>query len=366
MSLIDRYVARTYFSSYLILLLVGIGLYVLFDVLANIDEFTEAGGIPAGRVISLMADFYAHNIPLYFSQLAAPAMAIAAAFTVGVMLRNNELTTLAAAGYPLPRLAAPLIVSSMLLIGLWVANRELLIPRFAEQIARKHDDVIGQVAGGVNCVRDDENTILTALKLYANDGRMQRVIAVRHDPQGAAQDLIEADSATYDPTRGVWRLERGRLMRLDPQDQPSDSPLGEPLRTEPIDELRFSLSPGELLLRQGTQWAELLSLREMSELLASRTLTIRPKIAAARHVRLTQPVLQIILVLLAIPFFLRRVPANVLAAGGRAMLLCGLFFGLAFAVHSMEVDERWVATAAWIPILTFGPIAVFLLSNVET
>ncbi|MFO0837992.1 MAG: LptF/LptG family permease [Phycisphaerae bacterium] len=365
MTIIDRYVSRAFLSSYAILLVVGIGMYVLFDILANIDEFTATTGMPTGRIVGLMVDYYGHNLPLYFSQLAGPVMAIAAAFTLGAMLRNNELTSLVASGLPLPRVAAPIAVCSVLLIALWVANRELVIPRYAEEISRTYGDVMGRNVGGVNCIRDDQNSIVTALRLYAGEGRMYHVYAVESDADGNARALIEADSATYDAERRLWALDRGRRIPLDALPT-TPSPLGEALHSDPIDSLRFDLTPGELLLRQGTQWSDLLSLRQMNELLRSPSISIRPAIVSARHIRLTQPVLQLLLVLLATPFFLQRAPTNVVAAGGRALLVCGVFFGLAFAVHAIEVGEQWTATAAWIPILIFAPVAVLMLSNVET
>jgi lipopolysaccharide export LptBFGC system permease protein LptF len=144
MSIIDRYVARTFLSGYLILMLVGIGLYTLTDLLVNVDEFAKDETLSLLQVLRLMADYYLCNLPLYYSQLGGPLMAIAAAFTLGMMLRNNELTALVAAGMPLQRLAVPIAACSVLLVAAWMANRELLLPRLAHKIARKHDDVISQ------------------------------------------------------------------------------------------------------------------------------------------------------------------------------------------------------------------------------
>ena len=137
MSIIDRYVARTFLSGYIILMMVGVGLYVLTDVLLNADEFTEDKTLPLIEILRLMGDYYVCNLPLYYSQLGGPLMAIAAAFTLGILLRNNELTALVAAGMPLQRLAVPIVACSILLVGVWMANRELLLPKLAHKVARK-------------------------------------------------------------------------------------------------------------------------------------------------------------------------------------------------------------------------------------
>jgi lipopolysaccharide export LptBFGC system permease protein LptF len=86
----------------------------------------------------------------------------------------------------------------------------------------------------------------------------------------------------------------------------------------------------------------------------------------SRHIRLTQPLLQWILLLLALPFFLTREPANVMAAGGKALLLGGAFFLVAFVAHSVVKEEAHAALIAWLPILLFGPLAALQLANVKT
>ena len=78
MGTIDRYVARTFLSGYVILMLVGIGLYVVTDVLLNADEFTKDESLPPLQVLRLMGDYYACNLPLYYSQLGGPLMSITA------------------------------------------------------------------------------------------------------------------------------------------------------------------------------------------------------------------------------------------------------------------------------------------------
>lgn len=364
MSIVDRYVARTFLSGYIILLLVGIGLYILTDLLVNLDEFTKDPSLSFVQVLGVMRDYYQYNIPLYFSQLGGPLMAIAAAFTLGWMLRNNELTALVAAGMPLQRLAVPLLGCSVLLVVLWVLNQELVVPSCATKIARSHDDMVGARVVGVYCARDDNNAILTALQLHPRRGVLRGVYIVEPDDRGRPANLIEADRAQYVPERGVWTLERGRRMSMGRAG--GEPGLGERIRYEPVYEYAFTLGPEELLLRQGAQWSDLLSIRQMNALLRSRNLPNLPTIDMSRHIRLTKPLLFWILMILALPFFLTREPTSVLAAGGRALLVGGLFFGVGFVAHTVVKDESWTAFMAWLPILVFGPIAVLQLANAKT
>ena len=332
--------------------------------MVNIDEFTEDGSLPLLEVLSLMADFYVCNLPLYYAQLGGPLMAIAAAFTLGMMMRNNELTALVAAGMPLQRLALPVVACSILLVGVWMANRELLLPRLAHKVARTHDDVIGQRTSGVHCTRDDNNAILTATTFVPREGLLKNVYIIEPDETGRARYLIKADFAKYDPERKTWLLDRGERIRM--VDALASEGLGARVRPDYPEEYALTLTPAELVLRRSSQWADLLGIRELTTLLQSQNLANRPAINMSLHVRLTQPLLQWILLLLTVPYFLGREPRNVMGAGGRALLVAGSFFLVAFVAHSVVRGETYAAFIAWIPILVFGPLAVLQLANVKT
>lgn len=364
MSIMDRHVAKMFLSGYLILLAVGIGLYILTDLLVNIDEFSEDDTLALTELLRLVGDYYVCNLPLYYSQLGGPLMAIAAAFTLGVMLRNNELTPLAAAGVPLQRLVVPLAACSVLLVAAWMANRELIVPRLAHKIARNHDDIVGKRTEGVQCARDDNNAILSAASLSPEDDVLKGVYIIEPDAEGNPRHLITADAGHYDRAAKVWRLKRGvRLPMYDPLDQPG---LDHAIRPQFIDEYAFSLSPEQLALRRNSQWSDLLSIRQLNALLQSRNLANRPTIDMSRHARLTQPLVQWVLLLLALPFFLTREPTNVMAAGGKSLLMGGLFFLMAFVAQSVVKDASSAALITWLPILVFGPLAVLQLANAKT
>ena len=362
-STIDFYVTRTFLSGYLILMAVGLGLYLLGDSLVNIDEFTQDPNLSAGEVLTLIADFYGAQVPLFYSQLAGPVMAVAAAFALAVMLRNNELTALLAAGMPLQRLVAPLTIGAVVLVGVWVANREWVIPSLAHKIARTHDDVVGTRTEAIQCARDQHNAILSAARFLPREGRLERVYIVEPDASGRPRGLIAAEQADWDPQRRTWRLQRGRRIM---QALATAGELGEAARDTPVAEYSFGLSPEELVLRRGAQWSNLMSLKELNSLLRQPNLVNRASLDMSRHLFVTQPLVQLILVLLTIPHFLTREPANIFAAGGRALLMAGAFFLTTFMVEGLARSDQHAALFTWAPLAVFGGLAVVRVANVKT
>jgi lipopolysaccharide export LptBFGC system permease protein LptF len=359
---IDRYIIGSFLRAYLILVAVGLGVYIVSDLLVNLDGFIENRELNFTEIINAIFDYYYHNLPLYFSQLAGPVMTFAGAFTLAMMLRNNEMTALVSAGMPLQRLAAPVFVCAALLVSVWMVNREFILPAFAPDIARDRRDVIGLRTRNIDFARDDNEAILRAGAINVSEGRLEHVVIV--EPKARGSHIIEADAATYDPQRKTWLLEGGRrIVESAAPEDPGSLQFG--IRRAPVSEYPFTLTPQELLLRQSTEWSGMLSLREMNELVHSRNLPNLASIVMNRHIWLTQPLLQILLLALTVPFFLRREPYSVLVAGGQSLLLSGAFYATGFCAHSM-IAAQHAALVAWIPILIFGPVAALLLSNTRT
>lgn len=365
MTTVDRYIAASFLSSYVLLLLIGMGVYIFSDLLVNLDEFTETRALGLVEILGHMADFYGYNLPRYYQQLGGVLLGMAAGFTFALMLRNNELTPLVAAGVPLQRLAAPALLVSVVLVTAWVINGEVVVPALAHKIARQHGD-LGDTVGGtaVLCVRDDHNAILSARELHVQRGQLRGVMIIEPTAEGAPAYLVRADAAQYDPARSVWRLERGARLTMGPAF--SDETLGHVVQWEPVDEYPFTLAPDGIRLRQSAQWTDLMSIRQMNALLRSRNLPNAPAIARAQHVRFMQPLLAWIMMLLVVPFFLTRQPQNVLVAGGKALLLAGSCFVFTFLCHSLAADPRTALLAAAAPVLAFGPVAVLFFTNVRT
>ena len=364
MTTLDRYLVRSFLGSYVTLLLVGIGLYVFSDVIVNLDEYTNIPNVTALGVLRKIADFHGYKLPLYFHQLGGVTMAVAAAFACAMMLRHNELTPLISSGVPLQRLTVPILGSSLILVILWLVNSEVVMPSLATRIARRYDDFSDTAQTQVLCVRDDRGAILKAGELHARQGWLRTVYIIAPDESGHPTHLIRADAAWYDPARQTWRLERG--ARLVAEMDTASPELGVGVRWEPLDEYPFTLTPAQVQLRQSSQWAELMSFRQMNRLLQARGLPNLPAVARARDIRFYQPLLMWIMILLAVPFFLTREPVNVLVAGGKALLLTGACFGFTFLAHSSSTESAYAGLAAALPVFVFGPIALVHLANMKT
>ncbi len=359
MKIIDRYLLRAFFTNYLIALAVMIGLYVFLDLFVNLDEFTSVAA-PPQVILRNIISFYGWNLFHYFSQLAGIIVLVAACFTLGRFLRTNELTAILASGTSLYRVAAPLVLAGLALNGAWIVNQEIIIPRIADKLARAHSDIEGRRTFAIWCLRDRDNSLFSASRFDPRSSLVEGLIVMRRDERGRLVELLRADSARWDAERGLWHLSVPKLTsELDAGGAESINP------TFPT-EYPSDLTPYELKLRQASQWTSYLSSRDLSRLAdrySQNDLFIK-----TRHARLTTPFINLLLLLMGIPFFLNRERPTVIAAGGRCLLVCGGCFVFAFLCQSVDVTRlsSHPALPAWLPLLVFAPFGVLLIDSIKT
>jgi lipopolysaccharide export LptBFGC system permease protein LptF len=136
--ILDRERYWSFLKAYLICYVSLVGLYIVIDAFANIDEFYKRAD--GAHVFGVMARFYVVRQSLFFDQLCGVIGMMAAVFTVTWMQRNNEQLAVLAAGVSTHRAIRPVLVSSVIVSLIAVGNQELIMPRYAEELAKSHDD----------------------------------------------------------------------------------------------------------------------------------------------------------------------------------------------------------------------------------
>ena len=123
------------------------------------------------------------------------------------------------------------------------------------------------------------------------------------------------------------------------------------------------LSPDAIELRQSESWIRFLSLAQLREL-EQRT-GEHASIAPVRHARHVTPILSLVMLLLGLPFFLNRSPANILSDAGKCMVVCGSCYAMSIIAQSLR-SESLSALPVWTPVFVFGTLAVVMLDRIRT
>src|SRR3954463_12146833 len=229
MKIIDRYVLWSFIKNYAISLMVLIGMYVVLDMVFNFDELTEirSAAVQPGEqrllaVLTNIGSYYFYQVFLFFAQLSGIIPVVAAAFTMMRLSRFNELTAVLAAGVPLLRVAAPIIIASVVLNALLIVDQEVVIPQMIDRLARTHDEMhTGSKHFAVQAIQDETGALLYAARYFpaSPQGRspatMQDVDVLERNERLLTAAKIPAAKAEWDPRLSAWRLEGGvRLAQL--------------------------------------------------------------------------------------------------------------------------------------------------------
>lgn len=366
-TILDRYLLRSLVIDYLIALGTMLSLYVALDMFVNMDEFTEQG-YPVSTVIRNIISYYWPNVFLYLAQLSSVITLFACMSTIARMRKLNEMTAVLASGVSLFRLARPVLLFGVATTGLLIIDTEWVIPMVASKLARDHDDADGKRAYAVLFLHDRNGALLSAGQFHPTRRDLRRLLVLTRDETGAIVQTLEADRATWEPPdlvrpQGRWRLERGRLTTRTRNAQAGLGPRDNKVVTYPA-YYESDLSPDGIQMRQSEGWIRFLSLAQLGELGRRGGSNLRA-IIQTKHARRTTPIVSIVLLLLGLPFFLSRLPGNILSDAGKCMIVCGLCYVSTFVAQSLQ-PESASALPVWIPIFVFGTAAVVLIDRIRT
>jgi len=398
MRIIDRYVTVSFVKNYVISFMVLVGMYVVLDMVFNFNNLVEFQAASGGAVQSLLGtlydivDYYFYQCFLFFVHLSGIIPVVAAAFTLMRLSRFNELTAMLAAGVPLLRIAAPIILAAVVLNGLLLVDQELIIPQMIPKLIREHGDVHRGPRNyyEVKAMQDDRDGLLYATRYFPNSPEqgpymvlldvIEREPMQRTLPDGSTTtDLVPvahiyADEATWDPINQQWTLKNGlRVTGINNSD-----PAQRVSPEQPWPVYKSNVTPEEIALYRSGSFVELLPTRRIDQLLERPKSYGKLELLRVKHWRFTQPLMNVILLLLAIPCVLTREPGTLKRAAMKTLILTGVAMGCVFLFHqlagsapaalfsSLRGPDQWAALMAWAPIFLFGPLSVFLLDRVKT
>jgi lipopolysaccharide export system permease protein len=187
----------SFFKAYVICYISLVGLFIVIDAFSNLDEFAKrADGIV--EMSQVMGRYYLVHQSLFFDYLCGVIGMMAAIFTVTWMQRNNEQLAILAAGVSTHRAIRPVLVSSVIVSTFAVANQELIMPRFAEELAKSHDDD-GQRTVHVTSRYDSRNIMFDAVDADRATKTLFPFYATLHPSIIGEMEEVKAQQATYIP-----------------------------------------------------------------------------------------------------------------------------------------------------------------------
>lgn len=379
MNILDRYIARQYLINIGILLVLLFSFVVVVDVSLNLARFVseaqeqlkQSGSQPSGLRLGLVTalavvDLWWPRLLQLFNYVLGLVLIGAMGFTFAQLVRHRELVAVMASGISLYRMIRPILIVSVLMLGVQVANQELLIPRIAHLIARDNRD-IGQreySSFRVNLVADGQRRLFQAGDFDPRTGVLTSVNIWERDDQGLAVRRISAESATY--RNGQWVLTNGIARPVAIAGLDASNPAA--MRGQRVAAVASGLDPNALLTEQYRIYGHSRSLAQLFTAASNPNVKaeVRDQFLRIAWGRIALLVCTLLSLIVAIPFFLTREPKNVILQSLKCApvalgSLLGSIIGTAAPIPGLPVEF-----AVWLPVLALLPTATAMGASIKT
>jgi len=138
--------------------------------------------------------------------------------------------------------------------------------------------------------------------------------------------------------RTFWTLEEGRLFHAT------------------------DLTVQEMRLRESGRHLDYASSDELMRLVDLERVRDRRGVILTRHLRMAEPLNNLVMLLIGVPFILSR-RRNVKASALMCLGMSVLFYAFVYASRHFGLEPVWTA---WLPVLAFGPVAAMMVDAIKT
>ena len=378
MKILDKYVAKNFLIGYAISMFVLVGLRVVIDLFVNVDEFAQLAEryeLGMMQVLLSVFSYYGAQVALYFRDFAGIITVVAAVFSLGKMTRNNELIAVMASGISLKRVIMPIVLLSVILTGLLVIDQEVFIPRLANRLVRSHDDTPGEESYRLWYMLDGRGSLICTRKFEEKTSVMHfPTIIVRQqgeDESWRVLGKISADSAVYEFQEKRWVLTNGYFTKMSVYASNDKRDVFDQKMPEKVPYYESDLTPYEIPIRKQEGYKSLLSSAQLAALARSDTrIKDKAELHSQKHFRVTEPVINIIMLMVALPVLVCRDPKAMKSAILVSFTITMGCFITTFLckMFATEVFFNQVRPAmwAWLPIIIFMPIALIEIDSMKT
>jgi LPS export ABC transporter permease LptG len=361
--IIDGYVLNGfvfYFVVLLVALVALIEVFTFFELLG--DMIKNDIGMPT------MIDYLWNLAPSLLYQLTPIGTLVASLICFGILTKYNEVTAFKAAGVSVHRLAAPVLIMSLLISGALFAFDHFYIPEANRRQERLRAEIKKKPPATYlrlnrQWIYGEGSRIYNYQALDPKQGVMSKVNVYELDPKTfSITRHISGERAHWDKADNTWIFENGFS---DDSGEKVDSYKWFRGRTASFPELTESPS---WFVKEEKEYKEMNfeELQSYIRELQSSGMNTTP-LRVQYYKKFAVPLFALIMAVLSIPF--------AFVAGNRgAMTGVGISFGIAIAYWTVgtifdqigDLNQLPAAMAAWSPDIIFSLAGFYFMARMKT
>ncbi len=378
----DKYIIRSFLVSLVICTLALVSLFVIVDTftkLSNLVERWSGTGRGVTDLLIMIARMNGTMMPVIIYDLLPVLTLAAAMFTVVSLKRSNELTALLASGVSIYRILWPLFLAAIFMSVLQILNKEILIPRHSEDIyswvrVREDRERLGRHLASLE---DSYGNVIFAARYIIKEQTQYGAHITRYyrsEPVRRRMVVVNAEKARWSALPAGWLYTNGTRISYDragdvlSQESFGDEGFLVPLVSGAQRPADFEIVTDVTPVKLETQQVDILYRPSLRLLEHIREHGMRADIAFELNRRMAAPLTNIVLLLIGLPFVLKREIKSPFLAVLAAVLIAGFFLALTLLCENLALEGTFLTplTGAWAPIIIFAPIGVLLFDSIES
>lgn len=353
MFLLDRYIITKYLSAFLVMILLFIPIGILVDVAEKIDKFKEK------EVPFLELAAYYFDFTLYFSNMLFPIfLFLAVIWFTSKMANNTEVIAMLSSGISFTRFLRPYLLAAGLIAVVAFFGGMYIVP--------KSNDGFNDF--NYKYIKKSKARETTQLYKQINEHEFIYVSnynPVRKRANNFSLERFENNELVTKLTANTIRwIQRDSTFRLSTYVKRTFQGDNELLETATRKDTLFDFAIDELA--PVTYKAETLNFGELNAFIEKERQSGSKLINAhllVRHKRWSLPLSAFVLTIIAVAMssFKRRGGMGVNLAFGITLGFLYIFFDKIFSVMVLKANFNPML-AAWLPLMLFGSLALYLLN----
>ncbi len=357
-SVLSQYISREFIIVFLLSVCSFNVIYLVIDFFQSVDKFLEHSA-----PLVLILWYYLLKIPMITFQTLPLAVLLSTLVTLGTFSRHMEITAMKASGISLYRITRPIILISLLIAFITFFGNEYLVPTSF----RKSEHIMN-----VEVLRRDQKASFKNLNIWYRDDssiyNFQAFDPDRNTLKGITIYLFDADFRLHqrvDAHDGVWEKDRWTLNDVTIRKFHEK----ESMAIENHRQMTFTMSITPETLRKVQKDAEEMGYGELRRYVRrlQRAGYDATKYVVDLKMKVSFPIVNLIMVLIGIPFALKTGRTGGFAAGIGISLAIGLSYWILLSVSQAFGHSGILPPllSAWSPHLLFGGAGVVTLLSIR-
>ncbi|MBW2520778.1 MAG: LPS export ABC transporter permease LptG [Deltaproteobacteria bacterium] len=300
MSTVDRFIKRQFVNHFAVILVSLVSLYALIDFIEKVDDFIEH---KATLVHYLL--FPVYNLPQMIAHTLPMAILLSAFVSFGSLSRTGQMTALLGGGLSISRVSRPMFSTGLVLSGLMLLGNLWLIPLAVQEgeyllEAEIKGKRIGAAVEAQDLYFKSGDQIIHIRRSFPHRGELHGIIIFTMNDQFKPIKRLQAKTGDY-LQNGTWQFKDVKIWTFA-----DDAKSIAGFESHPVWSLDLKKNPEEL----APLWnvPEEMTFGELSEVINRlKSEGHDPtRYQVEKHLRFSRACIPLIMILLGIPFAIKR------------------------------------------------------------